>query len=645
MTISNNQVPAGMADPFANASSNISPLHQGNIDSKVVSLNLDPSKCIGQINENIYGHFLEHLFHSVNGGLWGELIWNRSFERIYRDGAPEKIEDPTLPNIAQEWESFGNGLFELTRQNPLNGELCQLIKIRGCCGILQRNIAVYNNEVYSGSLWLRGDFKGIVNLSLGNGQDAVTQVQFDVKSSDNWNQYDFSMQASGSISNGILKICFEGDGNIYIDQVSMTSSSAKNNKGFRSDLVEAIKQLSPPLLRWPGGAFVHHYRWKDAIGPQHKRKHIKHYVNLWDHNEVNSCGIDEFMSLCSLVNTKPLIVINSGMWTQDFTPEDALKETIDLIEYCNGAVDSYWGRIRAQNGHPEPYNVEMWEIDNETYFAGEPEKYCKIIKTFAPAMRAKDPSIKITVCGSGDYNFEWSKYVIENCAKHFDYLAVHHYEEPDNFAKGVSEYEDFLRKIYEVIQKSENPSIKLNCSEWNAQTIDWRTGLYAGGILNAFERMSDFMYAAAPAVFVRHVDTKPGYWDNAFINFNHTGWFPGANYVVMKLWRENFQPLKIAVSGNVSPLDIMATKSADEKKIVLKCVNPSGADMELDIKIEEPFIISKAGMKLIAPGSLFASNNLKRPQHIRAEEGKISINCRNIHSFLPAYSVCVINLK
>jgi alpha-N-arabinofuranosidase len=270
------------------------------------------------------------------------------------------------------------------------------------------------------------------------------------------------------------------------------------------------------------------------------------------------------------------------------------------------------------------------------------DSYIEAVKRFAPAMKKKDPTIKIIACGSGGFDNEWNRRVIEDCGELIDYLSIHHYEGPEQFAKGPLNYENFIRRTGEIISKSKNPNLKIYCSEWNAQSIDWRTGLYAGGVLNGFERCSDVFEIAGPALFLRH--TSATAWNNAFINFDHTGWFPAPNYVVMKLWRDNFAPNRIGLEGDDKGLNIIATKSQDGKTVYLKAVNPADKAVEVDLSVDEAYKIKKASLKIVAPGTLAAENTLEKPNSVRPENGKVEIDNQVIKFRLPSYSAAVLKI-
>ncbi|MBN2316562.1 MAG: DUF1080 domain-containing protein [Sedimentisphaerales bacterium] len=772
--------------------------------SSTVSLTLHPDNVVGRIDEKIYGHFLEHIYHSCNGGLWGDLIWNRSFEqnelgywtirdgRVVQEGmgtnvrltfgdvewrdyeftleakktggqegflilfriknekefywcnlggwsnvrhslerglesqgrwealGPQKnghistekwysvkvrcqgrrfqvwldedliidyIDDrrahlngkvgigtwatqaefrnltvkaldgsilykglPDIlnqPNPARFWQSYGGARVSLDRVDPLNSNVCQKI-VTGSQGggVQQTGLYIRSNNAYEGSVWVRGNApKGLVIQLLDeNGRQAKEAID---PPSSTWRECLFTLTPDRACENATLRIGIEGEGEVWIDQVSMMPKEWKEQGGFRPDLLKAIADLRPPIIRWPGGCFASSYQWKQGIGPQHKR--LPHPREIWDDLDVYNFGTDEFVEMCLRVGAEPLIVVNMGFknWNNNAETHDYTQDVLDWIEYCNRPADTKWGKVRAANGHPDPYNVKYWEIDNETWHTSA-EDYSERVLTIAPLMKEIDPSIKLIACGSGgmgrrDRNgMRYNRIVIERCAHVLDYLSIHHYENPDRFAEGPRQYEAFFREIGELIEQSKNPNLKIYVSEWNAQSTDWRTGLYCGGLLNAFERCSDILEIGGPALFLRHVSATA--WDNAFINFDNGTWFPAPNYVVMKLWRDHYAPYRIDVSGEIGELNIVGTKSADGKKLYVKCVNPTEASHGIQLNIASGFDPASASMALIAPGSLTSRNNLEKPGRIKPEPSTIQVHQRSVHVVVPACSAAVVTI-
>ena len=192
-------------------------------------------------------------------------------------------------------------------------------------------------------------------------------------------------------------------------------------------------------------------------------------------------------------------------------------------------------------------------------------------------------------------------------------------------------------------KKAERPTkLKLFMSEWNAQSTDWRTGLYAGGILNAFER-NPVVGMATPALWLRYVGELN--WDNAFINFDQRTWFPAPNYVVMKLYREYFAPNLLELTGTPSVVNAVAMRSVDGKQIIVKLVNPSEQAVDVRVEIKGGFAASQASLKLVAPDDLKARNTLEQKDVVHVTDGKVQLQGGAVHLSLPRWSVGVVVLK
>lgn len=775
-----------------------------------LQVTLQPEKVIHRIDEKIYGHFLEHIYHSVHGGLWGEMIWNRSFEEVpwgmgrWRVEGNELVQESIEPGVrvtfgdtnwsdyeisleaqkiggnegflvlfrvkserdyywlniggwgntataversianrrrtissfrpirveqgrwykirircegrriqawlddelildfnddenahlngkvgvgtwmtkarfrnikvtaldgkvlfeglpevprystARHWQGFGNGEVYITDENPLNSRLCQFIGVReGEAGVRQSPLCIRAGETYRGSVWVRGSAPNGLIVRLRDGERVIAEQKLPAPT-DEWKEYPIEFKPAETAEDATIEIAAIAPARVWIDQVSLMAESSIKTGGFRPDLLEAIKALKPPAIRWPGGCFASAYRWKDGIGPQHKRRVYPRH--LWDDLEVNAFGTDEFIKLCRIVGAEPIIVINIGTkaWNgPDANEEEFLQDAMDWVEYCNGPTTSKWGSVRAANGHPEPYNVKFWEIDNETWHMG-PEAYAEAVKRFATALKKVDPNIKIIACGSGGLGWgdlRWNRIVIERCAEFIDYLSLHHYEwNPNGFVGGPEAFERFIRENLKIITNSRNPNIKLFISEWNLQTTDWRTGLYAGSVLNVFERCGDVVEIASPALFMRHwwsgvLPNGRREWDNAFINFDHKRWFPAPNYVVMKLWRDHFAPFLIDIEGTTKPLNATATKSEDGKRVYFKAVNPTNQMVEVELTVAGNNDVKSASMQLVAPGDLLARNTLENPNQVKPEPANVQVDGQKLRFTMPPYSAGVVTVE
>lgn len=759
------------------------------------------------IDINVYGHFLEHIYHSANGGLWGELVWNRSFERISGSRGEWAIEGYTIvqrslsDNVRllfgeTSWQDYeitlqakrlggeegflvlfrahgddfywlniagwsntqhaiekGSegagrwGVFNgLTKPGSVHTNVWYTIKIRcegnhfqvwlngtllfdftdddahltGQPGIgtwitraAYRNIVVteipsgdtlYNQlpdpgseseadfphweksanakvyshddalnsegsalihnpgngaayiqqgalhivpQNYDGSLWAKADTGTTLEIMLLEGEERLDEAMFRV-TEDNWLEYNFQFIPAVSTTEGILRISVPDSGKVLIDQVSMMGQDSKENHGFRPDLLKAVDELQPPIIRWPGGCYASAYFWKDGIGKQSER--VTYPIELWDDKDVNSFGTDEFIEMCRLTGAEPLIVINTGVLnttcgagiTKKLPDEEYLQDALDWMEYCNGDTTTTWGKVRAANGHPEPYNVKYWEIDNETWAAGV-NAYVDKVKIFSPAMREKYPDVKILACGSGSYDYSWNQTILDQCARLIDYISCHHYEDPNNYKTGVDTYEAFIQNLSGRIANSSNPDLEIYMSEWNVWSpIDWRCGLYAGGMLNMFERQGEKFTLGGPALWLRHASADA--WNNAFINFNNSEWFPAPNYVVMKLWREHYAPYYLKMPGSASDLNAVATLSENKNTVYFKVVNTSTNNRNITLTLDDSFVPDSSVLTKVVGASLYDENTFSNPDNLKAVNGDSEINGQKVSFVSSGLSATVVEI-
>lgn len=540
------------------------------------------------------------------------------------------------------------------------------LRFNGFGELSQENFAFRAGEIYDYSFWTRGDGKatffanGTANETTTS--DEIRVGEFDVETGGEWRKISGEFRVPKTNDKATIRFNFEPNDDAFldVDQISVFPRSWKEKtNGLRPDLLNAIKEIRPTLIRWPGGCYASAYRWKSGIGPQDDR--VAYPIELWNDVDVNSFGIDEFIPFCREVGAEPVMVVNIGtkQWEGHITDVDWLQEVCDWVEYCNGPATSKWGAVRAKNGRVEPYGVKYWEIDNEVRPSDSPsEWYVDVINKLVPRMKAIDPTITIIACGSwtGDRE-KWDADVIAGAGKNFDYLSTHRYDDPNGFAFNPWDNQRFFEVRREMIAKSENKHIKMFDSEWNAQSTDWRTGLHAGGILNCFERIGDVLEIAAPALFLRHETAND--WDNAFVNFNQTGWYPAPNYVVMKLWRDSFAPTRIELKSDAKELNgenpivnAVATKSQDGSTLYFKAVNNLETAVEYRLtladataaNVQATVVSPEVAADAAAKAKLFERNDFEnadkiapRPVDAKIVDGKIVVAA-------PSYSALVVKI-
>jgi len=550
---------------------------------------------------------------------------------VYLEGMPEVVKNP---DVAPQWKSFGKGVFKMVKGDAVNMEYSQKITSVGeTSGVLQGPFSIVKGEVYSGSVWAKGDGNTELNVALDDGGKNIAE-QVLGKPGIEWKKYEFSLNAGEYKGDADLAFRAKG-GSLQIDQASMMSTSAIKIGGFRPDIYNAVKELGITNLRWPGGGYAAQYRWIWGVGPQEKRIRWPHY--MWMGYDQNEFGTDEFIQLCRQINSEPVIVIRIGFDRPQSEHAMILQEATDWVAYCNEPSSGKWGSKRAANGHPEPYNVKYWEIDNEMWEFGI-EKYEASVREFSAAMRKVDPNIKIIVCGG--FGNTTDKEFFDRSGSYFDYVSLHHYEGSNGYATGPARLATQYEQYAEMISTCPNPNIKLFISEWNLNSIDWRTGLFAGGFLNMCEQHPVVEMGAA-ALFIRRTDAPD--WNNAFINFDYKGLFVAPNYLVTKLWRDNFSKYRLAYTGKTDNLSVNTTLSENGRNVVVKIVNPTEKPFELTIDGDWKSLTG-AGYEFIAPDSLKAANSMEAPNAVKVERKEITPVQNSVTLNVVPYSAGVITL-
>lgn len=450
---------------------------------------------LGALDPRIFGYFTEETLTSYEGGILSEMLFNRKFEMP---------EDRTIANLAgvafkgtgDGWEPLGlsGGVtLVLDQQVYYSPSQSQRILFAGGdvpAGVQQRGYEYVPpmlplvprlriedpfhfrpGERYRIRLAIKNrDLKGSVYVALGESYSKpLAQHAFDFSGGEDWRVYECVLSPSGETSDGKFMVFINSPGTIWMDSASMVREDLDEG-GFRKDALEVTRRLKPTCIRWPGGLFVSDYHWMDGIGPRDKRP--ARLNRCWLAYTANDVGIDEFVELCRKLNAEPYICVNVGT--------GSAEEAAALVEYANGTPDTKYGRLRAANGHPEPYRIKVWNVGNEEYFpflgAARGSVYAKTFEAYAKAMRAVDPSIELV--GDGllvelpkeflerlppdhqirrilRYTFDWNEEVLPAAGRDISYYSIHDYAPED--VRGLST-RDLDRA---AMVKAENLSAKI----------------------------------------------------------------------------------------------------------------------------------------------------------------------------------------
>lgn len=400
------------------------------------------------VSPDLYGIFFEDINNAADGGIYAELIRNRSFEDDNKDiptwsvcGASHKLVTKGLLNKVQ-----GHAL-ELT----FAGKQLQTLTNDGFWGI-----NAVQGRPYKLSLWIKGKYNGTVKAQLvsADGKTVLAETPVNGKVTGKWQKLTAEMKSAGNDSKAKFQLVFNGKGTVTLDVVSLFPPTFKNRpNGLRPDLAEMLYNLHPKFVRFPGGCFVegqespaNAFHWEKTIGPIEEREGHKN-VN-WGYRTTDGIGFDEYLQMAEDFGAKPLYVVNVGLWHGGKTPVDSLQpwidETLNALEYANGDVTTKYGALRAKNGHPAPYNIEYLEIGNENNQpdpALQSDHYYERFKKFKDAILAKYPKMHLigNVVAWGDDNPKWGS------EEPVELLDEHYYRNPSWFTNAFRKYDSYER--------------------------------------------------------------------------------------------------------------------------------------------------------------------------------------------------------
>ena len=411
------------------------------------------------VSPDLYGIFFEDINHAADGGLYAELIRNRSFEE-----RPEDI---------QSWSALAGSEISLTTENLLNQaqQHALVMDVREAGSGVENEgywgINAQNGNQYKLSLWVRalqGNPGRLTASLIGKDGQTLGQVVIGDKIGKKWTQVKASFVATADDPQARFRLTAEKPCKLVLDVVSLFPPTFKNREnGMRPQLAQMLKEMKPKFMRFPGGCFVegnilpeNAYHWQRTVGPIEQRP--GHMNANWGFWVTDGLGFHEYLQLAEDLGAKPLYVVNVGIWHGGFTPVEELEpwiqEALDALEYANGdAKTTKFGRMRAENGHPEPFNLNLIEIGNENanfYFDSnrdQSERYFERYRKFYDAIKQKYPQVQCigNVESWGTDHPSWRS------KEPVDILDEHYYRNPSWFANAYDKYDTYDRqgpKIY-----------------------------------------------------------------------------------------------------------------------------------------------------------------------------------------------------
>jgi alpha-N-arabinofuranosidase len=596
------------------------------------TVTVDTSKSGAPISKYIYGQFIEHLGRCIYGGIWSEMLEDRKFFYPVNGEAPAwemyKPGDRSYDGeghpyellVRSPWMIVGpKQAVRMDTARAYAGTQAPEIALPGKgmpAGLQQERLGLVAGREYTGRVVLSGNpSAGPIEVSLvwGAGATMRQSVVIDKISSD-YATYPLRFRAGHSTDNGRLEIVARGSGSFRIGTASLMP--ADNIYGWRADTVARLKELNSPVYRWPGGNFVSGYNWRDGIGDPDKRPPRKNPA--WKGIEANDVGIHEYMALMRELGAEPYVAVNTGL-----SDETAASQE---VEYLNGSTSTTLGKLRAQNGHPEPFGVKWFAVGNEMYgdwqlghmpLADYVKKHNRVVE----AMRKVDSGVQPIGVGAMG---EWSEQMLTQCSDFMRLISEHAYWQnrpdlaahvaqiPAQIKRVADAHREYRRKIPALAGKD----IRIAMDEWNywygpndfgelgvRYFMQDALGIAAG--LHEFFRNSDIFFMANYAQTVNvigAIKTTP-----VAAEMETTG-------LVLELYRRRFGVTPVEVTGAPAPLDVAAAWTADKSALTVAIVNPTEQAQSIDLDLKGAQLTGKGMRWAIAAPDRFAHNDPGAPR-------------------------------
>ena len=611
-----------------------------------------------KISNELLGIFFEDISYSADGGLYAELVENGSFEYspAERDGWG--------PGTAWKQIRPGHslGTLQVRMDNPIHPNNPTYMRLHtervkeyydyagfkgfglensGFDGIAVKAGAKYDFSAFFRNYGATKQVRVVLGVPQGWGKDpkVLAEATIDVADAE-WKKYEAVLTPTEDCANGILQVLVQNHGDLDVDMVSLMPQDTYKGHGLRKDLAEALAGLQPKFMRFPGGCVVNGggdgfwdtYRWKTTIGPKEQRRGLK---NTWGYHQSMGLGYYEYFQFCEDLGMEPLPILPCGVscqgtnggWSmktqaQDVVPmnemDEWVDEALDLIEWANGDENTKWGKKRAEQGHPAPFNLKYLGLGNEEKITPEFEERFKYIYD---RVRAKYPDIVIVGTagpgshkGNPDYENGWR--IADQTG--VDVLDEHYYEPRDYFLNNQQNYDNYPR----------DRKTKVYLGEYAAKDKKLADALYEGLYLLGVERNGDVvtMTSYAPLFAKKNHES----WNPDLIYFDNTSVVLTCSYYVQQMFGKTagdyYYGDVATFEGGDKYQGTSAVLNTKKGELYIKLINAAAEEKTATIDLSKfKGISSKALMSTISGASLDVENNFNaQPVAPFAKEIKVA---------------------
>ena len=664
-----------------------------------LSMDVNTKKLGTPIQSTMYGIFFEDINYAADGGLYGELVKNRSFE---------------FPQHLMGWQTFGcvdvkdDGPFQrcphyVELSDPGHRDRRTGLTNEGYFGI-----GVKQGEQYRFSVWAKTTgSSGAIRVqlidesSMDERQDFAEQ-RLDITSTE-WQKYTVVLTSTKTLKHAKLRIYLADSQQptangqkpcVALEHISLfpVDTYKHRENGMRRDLAQALEDLHPGIFRFPGGCIVEgvdldtRYQWKNSVGPvenrplnQNRWEYTFDHRYFPDYYQSYGLGFFEFFQLAEDIGAEPLPVISCGLSCQFQNPDPTkpgvhvalddlgpyIQDALDLVEFANGDVTTKWGKVRADMGHPAPFNLKYLGVGNEQWdydeaHGGYGPVFTSRLKKFSDALRAKYPNLKL-IGTTGPNSEGWDFDLLQPRMKELkvDLYDEHYYRDEQWFLTHGLRYDTYDRKGPKVF--AGEYACHGKGKKWN----HYEAAILEAGHMTGFERNADIVHMSSPAPLFAHVDGWQ--WRPDQIWYDQTQMFKTVSYYVQQMYATNrgTHVLSLTTTPNGSPTGKKAVPVANQEgqnglfasaafdknanEVIIKVVNTSRTEQPITLNLKDLTGASTAQTLTLSHQGMDDENSILRPELIVPKKGTVAVEADKkqsiINDHLPAMSFRIYRIK
>lgn len=622
-------------------------------------LTIQAGESAGSVSPMLYGLMTEAINHSYDGGLYAELIRNRAF-----------LDNASVP---VHWSLVENGgsraTMALDPKQPLDEAIPTSLRLvvseaskehpAGIANGGYWGIAVRPHTRYSASFYAKAanGFAGSITASIAGDGGATLYATGRVGGiTQQWKRYTVTLETGdvASTSKARFLLSVDKPGTVWFSLVSLFPPTWDNQpNGFRKDIMQMLVNLKPRFLRFPGGNFLEgssiagRFDWKKTIGPLRDRPG---HWGPWGYRSTDGMGLLEFLLWCQDMNAQPVLALYAGYSLDGHYVEPGpalepyVKSALEEIQYVTGPVTSTWGKVRAADGHPAPFELHYVEIGNEDFF-DRSGSYDARFQQFYRAIKAAYPDIKI-ISTIGN---EHAGMMVKSATP--DVLDQHYYEPADWFETHAPGYFKGYDRKGPKIFVGEWASYETPFPPWNPQsqmeppTPDMKAALGDAAWMAAMERNSDLVIMQCYAPLLVNVSPGARQWRPDLIGYDALHVYGSPSYYAIRMFSTNLGNQILAARVRNAPIQTSVTRDSANGTIFVKLINPGANAVRLRVQIEGVTALDPQGTAITLSAPPDATNSIEQPTNVVPVDSTVRRVGKRFDYDVPAHAIVVLKLR